>query len=273
MGLLSHMEALHAVENQRLNGLTECSAFSSKTELFDFHSFAKKNDLPLCALMVPFKNRFYMRYSHGFDVETILKSVSSIDFWNGTIQSNEWISYENSALEPFYQFFSQQYLSVLNKIQIKMFEVSDTKAILIIVNNDILQENIDIQLNELKEYITSDLNNFPEYYIHQKHKKNEDNQNSKSFTVDFSDILNGLKNTVDSETQEILLPVIKSQIYNKISQIIDLTDYCFMEDDKIYIEFYSAQSLESDLLQFQINKILEDLLQDKSKKVSVYSTL
>ena len=70
-----------------------------------------------------------------------------------------------------------------------------------------------------------------------------------------------------------MLPVIKSQIYNKISQIIDLTDYCFMEDDKIYIEFYSAQSLESDLLQFQINKILEDLLQDKSKKVSVYSTL
>ena len=68
-------------------------------------------------------------------------------------------------------------------------------------------------------------------------------------------------------------PVIKSQIYNKISQIIDLTDYCFMADDKIYIEFYSAQSLESDLLQFQINKILEDLLQDKSKKVSVYSTL
>ncbi len=273
MGLLSHMEALHAVESsQREKVFTECSAFSSSTtELIDFHDFAKKNDLPFCALLIPFNNHFFMRYSHGFDVDTILKSVSSVDFWDGTIQKDKWVTYSGSTLEPFYQFFSQNFLTTLNTLHIKTFDVLDTKVIFLILNTELQQENIDKNIFELKNYLSSEIKNFPNYNFRQIHKKNDDCQNKKSFTIDISNIMSDIKKDIDLESQNILLPVIKSEIYSKVSEIIDLTDYCYIMDEKIYIDFYSAQSLEQDLLQFQINKILANVLQKYSTKLIVYS--
>ena len=84
MGLLSHMEAIRTRDLElQFSGANEIS--SQKKKIVDYHSFSDRAALNQSAVLVPFGKRFFMRYEHGFDAASILKSVSTVAFSNGTL--------------------------------------------------------------------------------------------------------------------------------------------------------------------------------------------
>lgn len=275
MGLLSRMEALHAAEKQRLNGLSVCSAFSSaKKQIFDFHFFANTCRLPTCALLVPFGRRFFMRYSHGMDAETICKSISSVDFWNGTVpETNEWKLFSKSELEPFYQLFSSDFSQELKTIYVKSFMIiadCPIKAFLLIINSDFDKIKVDSAIPNLAEYVASDMTNIAEYYIDEQNPEPQRIEGGKAFFVDFSKAIEKIAERIDYEAQSILLPVVTAEIYNRISKIVPNGDFCsYVPENHMRIVFYNAKNLDADLLQFQLQKLLAPILNDTAAEVTV----
>lgn len=118
MGLLK--EALLAAnkENDQQEGLLtkiERAAVDSNS----FQSWAFLNQLKHAALFQCIENKYIITHAQGIDSETIISSISSYDFFNGTLLSNSnWISAkkETKAIEPFYQLLSQNYKESLKEI-------------------------------------------------------------------------------------------------------------------------------------------------------------
>lgn len=83
------------------------SILNKKTEL-DFFEFTKKYSLKFCAFFLRKENFFYISKSIGFDGKSIINSVSTQSFWNGTIEKEGWHFFDkkDARIVQFYQFFS-----------------------------------------------------------------------------------------------------------------------------------------------------------------------
>lgn len=89
-----------------------------------FKQFTKKYNISLCAVFSKFDNDFVITDSTGFDGISIISSISSSDFWNGTIKNkNEWQHYNsNEEMLPFFQLFSFNQKDKITGISIRYFE-------------------------------------------------------------------------------------------------------------------------------------------------------
>lgn len=76
----------------------------------DFHNAANESRLADFAVFFPidkgFKKGFKIILNKGFNAETVRKSVSTADFWNGMLQDEAWHFIKGEALNPFFQLFS-----------------------------------------------------------------------------------------------------------------------------------------------------------------------
>lgn len=89
-----------------------------------FKQFTKKYGISLCAVFSKFDNDYVITDSTGFDGISIISSISSADFWNGTIkEKNDWQYYNsNEEMLPFYQLFSFTLKDKITGIAIRCFE-------------------------------------------------------------------------------------------------------------------------------------------------------
>ena len=130
MGLLQ--EALLAAnkKNERQEGLLtkiERAAVDSNS----FQSWAYLNQLKHAALFQCIENKYVITHARGIDGETILTSISSFDFFSGTLLSSEnWTcaKKETKSIEPFYQLLSQEYKESVNTICFLKLSDSEKKG-------------------------------------------------------------------------------------------------------------------------------------------------
>lgn len=278
MGLLSHMEAIRARDLEfrffGANGIT-----SQKKKIADYHSFAERAALRQSAVLVPFGKRFFMRYEHGFDAASIFKSISSIDFWNGTVpQHQKWHTFTGDELEPFYQLFSESVVHGLTHIHVKSFVIlADVpiKAIMLVTDEEIEQESIDAFIPNLADFIAADISNVESIMSAPIFSGTPPIDHGSVFTVSTKEAIAEVADSfyVDAEALDILFPVILSEANNRIRKILSSTDYCFPGNEfKISIIFTQACSLDSDLLQFQLQKCFASLFGASASKIIVEST-
>ncbi|MCQ2575480.1 MAG: hypothetical protein MJ162_01975, partial [Treponema sp.] len=86
-----------------------------------FFSFTKKYGLNCCCSFSKKANHFYITNSIGFDGDSILKSYSTDDFWNGAILPEDRIityTQADTNLNSFKQFFSDTLLFDLESLTI-----------------------------------------------------------------------------------------------------------------------------------------------------------
>lgn len=272
MGLLSHMEAILASDSSTLDAGSMVDS-SQKQKIEDYHSFSKRTALKQSAVLVPFGRRFFMRYEHGFDVETIFKSISSVDFWNGTIPLNQqWHSFSGNELEPFYQLFSKDCIHNLTNLHIKSFILLadiPIQAIMIIADETINQELVDDTIPELADYIAAEILNTIEII-----PPTPLQVGSRSFSVSIKDAVAEITDLlyIDTEALDLLFPVVLSETLNRLQQILSKQDIVFpLNDFDIALFFSHADNIDADLLQFQLKKYFVPLLGTSSSKILVES--
>ena len=270
MGLLSHMEALHAAEKQQNNDSVSCSVFSSTHDILDFHDFAEKTGMKKCGMLIPFGKRYFMRYSHGLDAASICKAISTMGFWEGTFPGNQdWTFFANAALQPYFQLFSEEVVSRLDQIRIKSFVVLadiPVRVILFTLDKN-FTEVPESLIQSLSTFIAKDISNISGYVFPPKDGITRDL--TRYYEVNIDVAIEEIINSMDYEAQSILEHGIISEIFNIIKSIVPKDDCCKYDDGKITIALNSANSLDSDLLQFHLQKILKTVLGNNSNKITV----
>ena len=277
MGLLSHMEAIRARDLElKVSGSMVNS--SQKKRIADYHSFSERTALKRSAVLVPFGKRFFMRYEHGFDVASIFKSISSVDFWNGTIpQNQDWHTVSGSNLEPFYQLFSDEVVQDLTTIHIKSFVVlADVpiKAIMIAVDATIDEELVDDYIPYLADFIASDVSNDESYFSSPIFSSTPSIDNCRTFTLTIKEAIAEIADLlhVDTEAFDILFPVFLSETKNRLQHLLGKGDYALPGNEfNIILLFSQGKSIAADLLQFQLQKNLFSLFGSSTPKILVES--
>ena len=125
-GLLSHAE--HILRSSR---------FSTHTDepFVFFSSFVEELGFSKVCILLLDENQFKVFFTYGFDSISSQKSVSTKDFWDGTISSDEWVSVDGEDTVSFRQLFSDDDNAEISMIHIKKIEVDDEPCILIITEN------------------------------------------------------------------------------------------------------------------------------------------
>lgn len=88
-------------------GKNESAAPFLDALLTDFHRFAEGIAVHF-AVFAEVNGDFQMVLNHGFDAETVRKSLSTRDFWNGTLPSDGRHILQGDSLSGLYQLFSRR---------------------------------------------------------------------------------------------------------------------------------------------------------------------
>jgi len=112
MGLLSRISAGFDTPAEK-----ESPQILSGLSFFDF---TKKYSLPHSAVFTECNSFFVFSAASNLDGDTILQSISTSDFWEGTVENNKWtfFSKEESNLNIILQFFSDNLKSKINFVNI-----------------------------------------------------------------------------------------------------------------------------------------------------------
>lgn len=165
MGLLQHIEGGSLKEPSpvpQTKGSLLQKMLKYAEDKLSFFEFTEKHHLSLCALFEKCENSFIISASKGLDSFSILNSVSTVDFWQGTVHLNEWtcFSKENSQINQILQFFSQNLKDSIEEIFIYTTEnrillIADTKGFS--VNKKALENDFS-KLDTIIPEISSDIN-------------------------------------------------------------------------------------------------------------------
>lgn len=272
MGLLSHAEQLLAVKLASQPAVF----YSTQHKINDFHSFAEKVGVMRACILVPYGKRFFMQYEHGFDAISIFKSVSSTDFWNGTLpENNDWYTFNGVALEPFYQLFSKSVVENLVALHMKTLTIiADVpiKVIMIVADDIIDKALLDENIPELGAFIADDLSSLNTVFSTPHFSVTPTLDVGKMFTMEtvsaIAEIADDLH--IDAEALEILSPVVVFESFNRIKKLLFKDDFCIPgENCKLRILFSQAPSLDNDLLQFQLQKNLLSFFDKATSKIYI----
>ncbi len=88
-------------------GKNESAAPFLDALLTDFHRFAEGIAVHF-AVFAEVNGDFQMVLNHGFDAETVRKSISTRDFWNGTLPDDDRHILQGDSLSGLYQLFSRR---------------------------------------------------------------------------------------------------------------------------------------------------------------------
>ena len=102
-------------------GLLKKSLLAGENRRLDFFEFTDKYNFDICAFLKAEEGSYRIYNCTGFDGESVCLSVSSEDFWDGTLsESNKLYSYKVSSSEalPFLQFFSAKLKEKISDINV-----------------------------------------------------------------------------------------------------------------------------------------------------------
>lgn len=100
-----------------------------------FRHFAESGIVERFAVLAELSGSFKIAFSCGLNAQTVRKSVSTRDFWNGTIENGEWYRFTGRQLTPFYQFFSAADTAFLTELHIKKLEDTFPQSICIVLGS------------------------------------------------------------------------------------------------------------------------------------------
>ena len=222
-------------------GLLKKASLLTSTEVMpDFFSYCKNNSISHFCILEKNGNNYFISNSYGFDYESIAKSYSTEDFWNGTItEKNQNIKFDNSlyTTNPLLQFFS-------NSIQNKLKEINvlykDDNKIYINCNSDIKHTEFSKKNNYIFNLSESD--NLP----------------LNKYQVDFSSYIEQfiIKNINISEENQ------KTTIFNEISNrlltaVSELKIAVKIELNSIYL-YIPDTSIKIDIIISQFETVLKE---------------
>ena len=114
-----------------------------------FKNFASEVGLNKVAVLVPYENVYHTIFSYGIEPASREETISTCDFWDGTLTSNQWYSLADEDLSSFYQLFSYDDAQVLKHLHIKKFQIDENTYAIILILEDTLTSLIDLETIEI----------------------------------------------------------------------------------------------------------------------------
>lgn len=255
MGLLKHIETLQARSNLSQD-LTSRSVSNASYE--SGSSVSMRLNMPW-AVLFPFGNRYCISHQDFFDIESIFKSVSSADFWNGILKNKkEWQFFTGKELSPFYQLFSDRMKNNLTQLYIKSFVIlSDIPVTVIMIvlaeYNTVFPETI---CENLIQHIADNIGTYAKN-TYRNQKPVPEKFNFRLFKFSVKNILESyIKDmNVDVEAVAKLTEVIFTSILNKLRSVLPDSSCCRNDDSGTFsIGCNQCSTLDTDLFQFLLQQ-------------------
>ena len=251
MGLLSHIEG--GLNNSP--SVHEISAgLLAKTEKLmgagkiSFSAFIKENGISRCAVFSPADNYYVITHSFGLDLNSLISSKSTKDFWKGiTEDEDRWYDFYSldHSVNVLLQLFSDNIKDLTSEINVCMH---NEKILLVIKEKDERLE-MDSIFENFKTLVFD-----PEVYVPEY--KEISNPIENIFKLDFSNFF--------KLTSITLILSEKSFIYvrqNMKNEIIRWIFSAFLENSEIYfnedicqIKLYTLNPLSADLFIAHLKK-------------------
>lgn len=252
MGLLSHVTS---------------SYLSQQESAFPLIDFSKKSNVKGCALFSCVSGKMVMTDCMGFDAITISKSVSSVDFWNGTIRPlAKWISFDKDNLRQFFQFFSE---NDLKKIEILHFlRISKDVVFLAAQLDEVI--NLPAEHEVIKQIPSKYSDKLPTISAADKNFPFT-NSNVSLLSVSLHQVLDEILNkNTDSTCRTVIENTICRAVYYKISQSCAAPNKAFyVGKNEIKLVIFSLSGIDESLFLFHMTNSIEDILGDSAKSVVI----
>ncbi|NLM01211.1 MAG: hypothetical protein GX220_07150 [Treponema sp.] len=250
MGLLSYVMQKYYSEGQ-IDGLLNKAELYLKTNFSPMDLIKKKYFLDKIGLFVKNNSKFFLEFESGFDNETKSTSISTSDFWNGTLQKNSWICFENDELVSVLQLLSNKDKNDIKKIYVK--KLSDKYILFLPVYNN--NENISKNLNEIEKDII--------YFI-----KNE--------IIDEKIIHSLMSNKIATL---LLISDKEKKLFNDIKQTVNNSDIIVQDENNIKLVLFTEDEIDIELYKYQLLITLKNIYPESKqsdieiKFVGICSTL
>ncbi len=255
-GLLEHAE--HILRS------TQFSRHTDEPFIF-FSSFVEELGFSKMCVLLSDENLFKIYFSYGFDSATFQESVSTRDFWEGTVEKDEWLSISNEQIVPFRQLFSEDDNAEISILHIKMTDVNSEPCIILIAENTkrslVDTEMVDVVLPSLIPHIQNCLEtkritsgtSFATKFETAVNAENSLIENAKGFM--FSVSLNEYFKSFDNLSTEASALLFKSLHY-AISILTKLPDIIYADNSTIKIIRFSNNELDEELYAYQLKKTI-----------------
>lgn len=264
MGLLSRISSEeHHEKKAGTTGLLARSEQVAEIPRFSsFSDFSSSYGLSHCAVLTVVNGSFVITACTGLDASTISLSVSSPDFWNGTINSSDFCTFLSSdgTIAPFYQLFSPEMKEKI--LGIHILRISPDKIFFY----------ADIGQNQLFSATASFIKNI----LFENFPENKDSDNhadipslSPSYNADFfllsakiaiSSIIRdtGITDTIIADS---LFNTIYDELFNLLSSHIGMPDKCIASvNGEIKLVMVTHGSSDDSVLQFHIAHLFAPVL-------------
>lgn len=286
MGLLSHIsksEPASKTDNSEKksvkkagSGLLARASKSTCKTYFSFQEWAKGHNFEHCGIFSCIRGMMVINHSYGIDAQTIASSVSSKDFWKGTLNSDEDIisySKDDQDFYNFLQFFSFEMKNNVTHITFVKLHDKDEISILMIYNLNSTSE-IKISKNEVSEIPLE--NKYISYEYTTENSKEINQHEYELLTINFSEAVSSSIKTIqlpEASIEQAVIECIYNQIFDLLKTAFPSPNFVSYRDDSIVkIALVYNENLDDLLLQSHINLLLNEMLCNPSENISLVNT-
>lgn len=232
---------------------------------FSFHDFVDDNNIQKSGILVPYKNFYKILFSKGLSEETYEQSYSSFDFWDGTIKDNEWLSYKDSELAPFYQLFSSNDLCQSDTLNIKKYSIDEKTDIIFFVitqESKLHLQTLDTFISSMKDSLLENIIPFLPYSFI---KINKDicitENNAYVLTLSMKDFFDNEFSLFEKSEQDYII----FHLFRKIKKAITDKNICILtNNNEIKLALFNSDEDDAQMILIQITKIITDYLNSSS---------
>ncbi|MBQ0163288.1 MAG: hypothetical protein KBS84_09050 [Treponema sp.] len=287
MGLLSHISksepASKADDSKKEkapakkagSGLLARASKSTGKTYSSFQEWAKGNGLEHCGIFSCIRGMMVITHAYGIDAQTVASSVSSKDFWKGTLKDGEDIinySKDDQDFYNFLQFFSFEMKNNVSHITFVKLK-GDDLSVLMIYNM-----NADKKIN-ITENAVSNIpleNKYINYEFTQNNSKDIKQHEYELLTVNLSETVSSSVKTIqlpEASIEQAVIECVYNEIFDLLKTAFPAPNFVSYRDDAIVkIALVYNENLDDLLLQSHINLLLNEILCKQDENISLVNT-
>lgn len=220
-----------------------------------FFDLANKYSLPHVCVFRKSGNFFVASASKGLDGDTILQSLSTSDFWGGTVTDNTWSTFsrEDNNLNTILQFFSEKMKSEINFAQV--FK-NGNRILLLAFNDAPLDYTLLTTISQ--EFIKSD-----EFV--KKTYKSENSESTVNVHFNVIEALNGLMQQLNGEIRTFVENAVYTETCFTLENLLDAPNSLTVSENKEFTVFVNTPSkLTEETLKAFIVSVLKPLYKENA---------
>ncbi len=267
MGLLAKIENLQEKKPAGLLAKASLMEFSKVT----LSQWAKNNSVNHVAIFSQYNNFYYISDSLNIDARTIALSVSTKDFWQGSIDFDESVyvkfSKADGNLGRFYQFFREDLRHDVEELYFLPVTIGGQKKILMILKKAdevfTLPPSTDSFIKSIST-INFNIVELPQETMEERLEENLVNFQANLYILSYRICLESLFNGIEISNLEIKKLVIESMtkvMHAKITQLFASPNLVYMgTSEEIKIIYIARDDIDENLLLKHLKNCLKSYL-------------